>query len=398
MEKIIDRKSGFLIDWFTCTFHDVSLDTVRDILGLNDYHWEDNFKYINGYPKYLSFGNINIRYGCEDPANYGGDESKTRTDMGICLDMSGTGCRSFESFSAETGLSWIDFFLNIMELSLDHRINITRIDLSYDDFDGLLDILDVASDVLARNFTGPAKTTKVLFSDDQLKDVQGCTCYIGSEKSSVRLRIYDKLAERIAADDSINSVEDSQQVKDEICSWIRVELVLRDDRASSAFDLLLEHKSIGFVMLGVLRNYCVFRVPSADTNKSRWEIAPYWDAFLAKCEKIRLWSAPGLPYDVVKSTAWLTRQYGQLLLTLHKTNIYGGLKGVVDDAEKMHPKLGKKYQKIVDDMVAREELAKKKLAEERQRIYDQYAAVYAWLLDAGVPSDDFESFISSLIK
>ena len=69
------------------------------------------------------FSNIHIRWGADDARFYKDSidksgkfhsaESKVRSDMGICLDLSGQGCRSFEEFSE---FSWFDLLDRIFKM------------------------------------------------------------------------------------------------------------------------------------------------------------------------------------------------------------------------------------------------------------------------------------------
>ncbi len=404
MEKTSLHISGVIIDWCTFVVHDMPFDDVRDLLGLS-LSWEDNFKHINGYPRYKSAEHINIRYGCEDPLNYGGDITKTRRDMGICVDMSGQGCRAFEQYSS---LSWFDLFGRLVALPAPARVCFTRLDLSYDDFDGFLDVQEISIDALARNFTSPSKKVKVILSDDQKTDVQGATVYVGADSSDCRLRIYDKLAERIANDPNIKTVDDALAVKQEILCWVRVELVLRHDLCRSCIDKLLELRNVGAVLGGLLRNYCCFREPTSDSNKSRWPIASYWEQLLLGVERIRLWHSPGVEYDVIRSVAHMVRQYGQLIVVLSKVNLLGGIEGLVSSCNKAFPLLNKKYQTLVDSLLAAQaEIEKAHEAERAARCHERELSKlarlkvvqdqYSWLLEAGLSQADFDMFCQSFI-
>ena len=100
------NENVFLIDWLTVVFHGCYVDEVQRILGLESHKipWETKSSFINGYPQDTFFDHIHIRWGADDPSFYKDSfdktaEQKARNDMGICLDMSGQGCRAFEEFS-----------------------------------------------------------------------------------------------------------------------------------------------------------------------------------------------------------------------------------------------------------------------------------------------------------
>lgn len=328
----------FLIDWLTVTFHGVQVWDVQQIVGLKEtVPWTLSHSFINGYPLDLSFGHIHIRHGADNPAYYA-DPKKARTDMGICLDMSGQGCREFESWSDK---SWMDFITDIFRCGgvIGARMKVTRLDLAYDDHSGLLNIWRMKRDVEDRNYISKSKKSMIIWSDDQETDIHGLTLQIGSKKSPVLIRIYDKAAERGYKKEK---------------HWIRVELQLRQDRAHEALKLLFQRESIGMVASGIIRNYCMFVTPSSDSNKARWPIAEYWQRVLEGFEKIRIWHAPGEEYNFSKTENFLIEQYGQVIQTFYK--IHGSLDLLLSRSFEVHEHLKPKYQAAVEKEMLRRQL------------------------------------------
>lgn len=329
----LPKENVILIDWLTVTFHDIEVKDVQHILGLDqpDIDWEDRLAFRHGYPRQCSFSNIVIRYGADNIENYKDDAKSTaaekvRFDMGICLDMSGNGCRAFETYGSGDWLQLLSAICN-----LDTRINITRLDLAFDDHTGVLDLYRIKQDVEERNYTGSPKKAQVIWSDDQEEDIQGLTVYIGSNKSPVMIRIYDKAAERGYKD----------------VHWVRVELQLRHERAGAAIAEILKIQDVGKTFSGVLRNYCCFREPTADTNKSRWPIAEYWNALIAGAERIRLWISPGEPYNFRKTEEHMINQYGQALQAYER--IHGNIHELLARSRQVHPELKKKYKDAINE-------------------------------------------------
>ena len=329
-----ERNNCFVIDWLSVTFHTDTVTSIQVMLDLLKYPWETKNSFINGYPMDTFFSNIHIRWGADDPRYYsdGIDKKgvfrtaaeKARTDMGISLDISGQGCRSFEEFS---GISWMELIKRIFE----HNGKVTRLDLAYDDHTGVLDIYRIALDVKDRNYISKAKFSMVIWSDDQEDNVQGLTIQIGSKSSPVLIRIYDKAAER--------GYDHSRH-------WIRAELQLRQDRAMEAMRKLFQKESVGKVAAGVLCNYLSFRIPSEDTNKSRWPVASYWDNVIMDMERISVWVAPGEPYNFTKTENHMVDQYGQALQAY--AMIHGGLATLLHRSEQAHKRLKPKYRAAVE--------------------------------------------------
>lgn len=297
----------FLIDWLTVVYYGCTVDDVKKSLGLDSSKipWEDDVKYRNGYPCQCYWNGITISYGADDPS-FCKDPSKVRFDMGICLNLSGTGCRSFESHGHGDWFRLLSLFFTLNrnvpggireKNGKLYSYHITRLDLAFDDHTGILDIYQLKKDTEDRFYISKSKYAEITWSDDQEDDIQGLTIQIGSNKSDIKIRIYDKAAERGFKNRH----------------WIRIEIQLRDDRAGAAVSDLIKNLNIGHTVSGILNNYLSFRSPTEDSNKSRWPIADYWQVLLTTMEKISLWVSPGEEYNLSKTEYWLVKQYGQVI-------------------------------------------------------------------------------------
>lgn len=337
----------FLVDWLTFVDHlHTTPQEVMSFLGLPEEKipWAYTQKFRNGYPEHFFWNNITISFGANNEKFYD-DPNKARNDMGICVNLSGQGCRAFET----EGGDWLFLFKRfqgdltsklVKELpeafsrafKERRRFNVTRLDLAFDDHNGLIDIRRVRMDVEDRNYVSKSRKTNFMWSDDLDQDIQGLSVGIGSEKSDIYVRIYDKAAERGYTDRH----------------WIRVELQLRDDRAIVAMAQILHSQHVGRTVSGILQNYLTFRVPSGDKNKSRWPVAYYWQQVIGTMEKISLWLKPGEPYNIRKSEVWLKKQYGPLISAL--SEIQDPME-LVNSCREIHPRdrLPKKYQQIIED-------------------------------------------------
>jgi hypothetical protein len=110
---------------------------------------------------------------------------------------------------------------------------------------------------------------------------KGSTVQIGSPKSDVLIRIYDKARER--------NCEPGEH-------WIRCEIQMRDDRAIKFSQLPYE---IGESFCGVMVNYLRYVEPDLeDTNRWRWPMKPYWGDFLCDASAISIYERPGLEYNL----------------------------------------------------------------------------------------------------
>ena len=182
MEKLenlpsLPQENLILIDWLTFTVKTDDPSAVKEMIGMKDVDWEKCEKGQNGYPEREFYGNVSILYGAS-------------ADMGVCCNMSGQGCRTFESYS---DLSWMDLIERIIHSD---DINVTRIDAAFDDHTGLLDIQRIRQDVDDRLYLSKSRKSRITLSDDQNTNIKGISIEIGARSSDMLIRIYDKAAER----------------------------------------------------------------------------------------------------------------------------------------------------------------------------------------------------------
>ena len=113
-----------IYDWLSFTSKVHTPDQLIAALGLAHVPWTDT-KGARGYLDRKYFSCISIHYN-------------GRSDMGVWVEMSGQGCRTFESLS---NVGWEGIFSFIR----DNGLKITRLDVAYDDHSGILNIREIAN-------------------------------------------------------------------------------------------------------------------------------------------------------------------------------------------------------------------------------------------------------------
>lgn len=265
----LDTTNKILIDWLSFTSTNFSCnDDVIKFLGLTSLKWEDGNGFY-GFRSRLYSNSISIHYG-------------HKIENLICVEMSGSGCRAFETYNDLVSDTFVEIpifeyiFSNIIKYP--EKFRITRLDIAYDDFQKILDINQIQKDILQKNYISKCDSFEVIISN------KGKSLTIGSKKSDLLIRIYDKAAERNITDGT---------------SWIRCEMQLRNERAEKFIYYFLKDDNIGKIYRGVLINYLRFVTPSkTDINKCRWQLRPYWKKFIDNVEKIKLYSKPGIIYNL----------------------------------------------------------------------------------------------------
>ena len=116
-----------IYDYITFTSKIHNHLSIIDFLGLQDVEFE-SLKGFYGYKDRLYYDGISIHYNGRD-------------DMGVCVEMSGKGCRTWEKYgSADYDALFSEILENYSDDSEKRNMNLTRLDVAYDDFTGVLDL------------------------------------------------------------------------------------------------------------------------------------------------------------------------------------------------------------------------------------------------------------------
>lgn len=350
-------KSSFsnclLIDWFSlsvrydqseysCSF-DFVCDFLSEFLGLSflGIDWLE-FQGFHGFSDRIYFNGISIHYNGK--ASMGLDDR-------IWLEMSGQGCRAYEEFSKYS--DWLHLFqLPLIDSKTYH---LTRLDIAYDDFSGVLDLSIIDSELTDLNVVTTFKNCSVehsYFHDDM------CV-YFGSKSSDILFRCYNKAAER--------------NREDEIDHWVRFEIQLRDDRALTFVESYLHDKSLGRCFSGIIDKCLRFVVPSdTDSNKRRWDTALWWSDFIGDTALIPDFTKKDTDYNLMRLEKYVTQTAGAAIDTyIQCVGLDKFMKQVKKQAAK---KINVKYEQVKQNA---------KLADDIWSSSNDLSEVYAKLSAAG---------------
>lgn len=281
------------VDWVEATFKNFSNEQlICDVLQLDI----SNFlpaKGANGYRQSLRNGSIAIYFDGHE-------------DMGIHLEMKGRGCREYESYGKR---SWKDLFTTIFA----HHGTFTRLDPAVDDFEGIFTIKGLVRRVKKGELISKFERARN-YEDIIIKtgDVRGVTLKFGSPKSNLQVIMYDKLTER---------VDSNYRVSEEVTTWNRTELRLRDEKANQVAKIIATREdgeeTIGQTVCGILKDYMRFTVKGKDSNRSRWKTAPFWTKFLGKVEALPLTTIME-EQTIEDKEEWLDKQVAPALALVYE--------------------------------------------------------------------------------
>lgn len=271
-----------LVDFLTFSDKSHDIDFWIEKLYLENVQFMA-FRPANGWEEHLSFHGLHLHYGKRDD---------------VCIDMSGTGCRFFESNYQEcTGreFDWICFFDELLNMS---GVHFSRLDIAGDDRDSILDISKIMNAVKKRKYISRARRKIIIDGDER-------EVMFGSKASDTRLRIYDKALER--------GVDEH---------WIRCEFQFRNDAALSFLLNLTQKRDIGVTFAGVLLNYIRFTVsaPDENNNNSRIKTTKWWSKFLQTSERKKNIKVGGLEYNYESLKDFLVKQCASSCKTFLELN------------------------------------------------------------------------------
>ncbi|MGN0640648.1 MAG: replication initiation factor domain-containing protein [Oscillospiraceae bacterium] len=331
------KKEDFCVifDWFSFTAKGYQLPEFLDFCGLSDVDFVDCQGHY-GYKRAKFYNGIWVLYDGSD-----GSEGPFAEDMGICLELTGQGCREFESLENQDLETFINF-VAVCEQNDEKNFNITRLDVAFDDIDkegnGLLDIDKIESVLLEpvpkqdKLFVSKFKKVSGSWTLDLVSEKDflypAKTLYFGSEKSEVRFRIYDKAQERGGLG----------------YHWIRFEMQLRRERA---FNFLVSELVLGERFCGVINNYLRFVEPSAtDSNKWRWKNAEWWNEFLCTLEKISLFTKKDAEYNLGRVENYIEHYAGNCIDVLIQCV---GLSAFLDLIRERKSELNSKQEQLISE-------------------------------------------------
>lgn len=319
------RTNKIIFDYFSFTIKDVQPEDIIDLLGMEGCTFIDN-PGSKGYHHRYYFDGISILFG-------GRPE--------VWCEMSGQGCRSFESFGSA------DWFFLAYQVAKNPNAQMTRIDVAYDDFNGLLDLSSILDDVHSSSWVSVARNVNEHI-ERTLSGITGTTVMFGNRGANIACRIYDKAKER--------------NRDDEIDHWIRCELQIRHKHADNflyylladnctqiyGYDLDVENR-LDALYFAVLNHFLRFIDLNANDDSNRWRkpLSEHWARFIGsyKSGNISLYSAPGVDYNLLKLRYVVEDHMGGAIYT------YINALGVDELLQSVQPKrfkLNKKYQALLE--------------------------------------------------
>lgn len=215
----------------------------------------------------------------------------------IYIQMSGTGCRAFESLNP--GMTWEQYISYLQQTYC--SLHFSRLDVACDTF-GLLSIEKIQRYTMQQRYVSKWRTYLVQAGNKEN------SVLFGAASSDFRCRIYDKTAERQQA-------TGREDVPDQ---WVRVEFQLRNKAAGSFLESWQRVGDLSDTFLGMLRNQLIFSKGEVDResrHQDRVKLVSWWEQLLGNAGRIKMAYCGGMEYNFDSLKSYVIRQAGSSVRT-----------------------------------------------------------------------------------
>lgn len=304
------------VDWFTLVIdpkNDVDLNGERfNLLTYLGYDFEDFEKLSNGrffLNSGFTLGNyVNVYY--DDPSL---QISKYSSHL-VVYTFTGQGSTSLAKLLMKKYKTddWEKAWINFFKFLKTKKAHCTRIDLAIDDYFGALDLFRMERKLRAGEYRSSKRRYNIIKQMDTSGSVKGFSIYLGQSRGKVSkvgnyyVRYYDKRAQYLEKNQILPKEVENIETGGGSHHWVRAEIAFQKLKAQECIDKIVEHGSFGYVYRGAMRHIVEFLVKPriANSNKSRWKVCDWWEAFLDGAKDLKL-SNPERDADIGSLLKWL---------------------------------------------------------------------------------------------
>jgi len=269
-----------MIDYVRISFKTHDIDhIIQNVLHIHKDFMTEEPRGFYGYIGTWRMDMIKVFYSAP------GDE------RGTLIELSGKGCRQFESFLECRGKTWFDFFQDC----LNENGSFTRLDIAVDDKKTYFSIPDLLKKVQNGLCVTRYRRIDSNLSNEAMDGSSvGTTIYFGSKKSESYLCFYEKNYEQATK---------FNLPYDDLEDWNRYEIRLKSERAHSAVCALISDRNLKKLAIGVISN-CIRFVEDGEGDKRKRNTSSFWLDFVDGVEKLQLTIEPKKDF-YEKSRNWL---------------------------------------------------------------------------------------------
>lgn len=239
------------VDYIACTFFDRSKEDVFAVLAVPGLAFSEG-KGAHGYRACLYAEGVRVYYDGQ-------------LNMGVYVQVSGEGVRLLE---ASGGFEGVKAYIRRLA---EAGGRLSRLDLAYDDREGIVDRSSLHAQAVARGYTSrwQGLREEVQYRDGE---VSSFVLRFGQRTGQSQLVVYDKRLERL------------QAVGEDFGHWMRFELRFFDEKAVALGAWLIEQVDLSEAG-GWLRGSIEFREAEGSTRIARAKISGWWQEFVSSAVK-----------------------------------------------------------------------------------------------------------------
>lgn len=358
-------ENRLLVDWFSFSIRideHASLEVqLRNVLDANLIY---NILGIEA-SEFSSIGRVRYYkecYKCEGVTvalPYEGEEGR----QGYLVTMTGDGCRFFENRLASDDMSltstkiWRRLFKKLRDLTAaGYSINIPRMDIAMDDFEGYLDMDEilrclkdgeVCSRFVNKGVMVGNETVYVmpsLWTQSFKHGIVGTSIAFGSRKSRSFCRFYDKLAEQRQRH---YGDEEAMKKIESLRSWIRMELEFKAEVAIAMTNAFIDEADFSKFFSEYVNGMIRF-IDRDDSNISRCKIKDWWSKFIGTLNHTSLSLGDYQPVSRERHLSYVYHQLSGVIYTA--MNIEGVDKFLSVICDNVKDRLKRKYCDLCDGL------------------------------------------------
>lgn len=292
MAEKIEHVNSFGVDWLRFAFVPILWEELVELLNipLDKAKWFEAVRY-------------NREWGCmlEEGVSVWRDKpiDDDQLEKRFLIDFSGNGLANWMRHRGQNAIDIIRMMSRVN--SSPDMVSVNRIDLAFDDFEGLLDVNKICrytkilklavTDWRSANYQN---SWKIRTADEKHNDdVEGKTLYFGARNSLAFCRFYDKRAQVLSKMEKLpEEKHDDFLANRGIDSlpehWVRCEIEFKREQAHAVAVGLLNADNPVDYALGVLRGRIDFKTKTGDKRIRRRGSVRWWERFTKSVERQKM--------------------------------------------------------------------------------------------------------------
>jgi len=342
VSNIINDNLIVQVDWLEFTIKTIS--EHKDVillmgLDISDFNLMD--KGGIGYKRLMIHNTYNIKIYYDGSQDMGVHVSVSGSAVHFALESFSRTLREITPFGESYNIPFEYDVSNILPYYLKEICKygtFSRIDLAVDDYGcNYFSIDDVVDLLVNKSCVSQFRNWRNLCENTLLGEKTGHTVYMGSRKSEIYLRVYDKRLEQ-----NKGIFDDDKKIN---MDWIRWELELKGDKANEVVKMLIDKQNGGVVCIGILSRYVRF-INLDNNNRSRCTTNAVWSKFIGNIAPLKI-SVPQTEKTLDMKEEWYKRQLAPTVAGIVYAH-HGDLSIITDNFVDNFDRLSKETKKMFE--------------------------------------------------